>query len=193
MVHFFISDLLEHNTTIGPYRKLGRLYGSCLRQKINSTTISNILHQLGGYLPIGALGPSNLSSLVGKIYEMGPTPLFDIYYDLSSNRRRQMLLIISGPSTSAPILEGKLRWMGPRAPFYKIKDTVPKLLSELLDSFLPAGLSYDHKMSEKETITTFIAEFNKVRIENTKKGFWNSSLIPNVTLLQEHHPFVSLL
>lgn len=163
-----------------------------MRQKINSTTISKVLHRLGGYLPIGALGPSNLSSLVGKIYEMGPTPLLDIYYDLSSNRRRQVLLIISGPSTSAPILEGKLRWMGPRAPFYKIKDTVPKLLSELLDSFLPTGLSYDQKMSEKESITTFIAEFNKIRIENTKKGFWDSSLISNVTVLQEHHPFVSI-
>ncbi|KAL5282560.1 hypothetical protein ACFFRR_005581 [Megaselia abdita] len=186
-----MQQLLEHNTTIGPYRKLGRLYGSCLRQKINSTTINKLLDQLGGYLPIGALGPSNLSSLLGKIYEMGPIPLLDIYYDLSSNRRRQVLLIISGPSTSAPILEGKLRWMGPRAPFHKIKDMVPKLLSGLLDSFLPNGLSYDHKMSEKESITNFIAEFNKIRIENTKKGFWDSSLISNVTVLQEHHPFLN--
>lgn len=64
-----------------------------------------MLEQLGGYLPIGVLGPSSITNLVTKIYELGPSPLVDIYYDLSYGRRPQVLLIISGPSSTAPILE----------------------------------------------------------------------------------------
>lgn len=64
-----------------------------------------VLDQLGGYLPIGALGPSSISQLVSKIYKLGPTPLVDIYYDLSYGKRPSVLLIISGPSTTSPILE----------------------------------------------------------------------------------------
>ncbi|XP_046803763.1 uncharacterized protein LOC124419195 [Lucilia cuprina] len=100
-----MQQLLQHNTTSGPFRKLGRLFGSCLRQNTNSSTIRLVLDQLGGYLPIGALGPSSISQLISKIYELGPTPLIDIYYDLSYGKRPHVLLIISGPSTTSPILE----------------------------------------------------------------------------------------
>lgn len=102
---FKFAGLLQHNTTSGPFRKLGRLFGSCLRQKTNSSTIQLVLDQLGGYLPIGALGPSSISQLIAKIYKLGPTPLVDIYYDLSYGKRPHALLIISGPSTAVPILE----------------------------------------------------------------------------------------
>ena len=106
LLHYnIITELLQHNTTSGPFRKLGRLFGSCLRQNAHSPTIRLVLDQLGGYLPIGALGPSSISQLISKIYLLGPTPLVDIYYDLSYGKRPHVLLIISGPSTSSPILE----------------------------------------------------------------------------------------
>lgn len=98
-------ELLQHNITTGPFRKLGRLFSSCLHQTTNSTSVRMIFEQLGGYLPIGSLGPSSIAPLITQIYEMGPTPLIDIYYDLSYGKRPQVLLIISGPGAAAPILE----------------------------------------------------------------------------------------
>ncbi|XP_055847848.1 endothelin-converting enzyme 2 isoform X2 [Episyrphus balteatus] len=186
-----MQQLLQHNTTSGPFRKLGRLYGSCLRQTTNSSTIQLVLEHLGGYLPIGALGPSTIAPLISKIYELGPTPLIDIYYDLSYGRRPHVLLIIGDPGTSAPILENKIRWMGPKAPPYRLKLSAPKLLSDVLDSFLPSGLSYDQKMSEKEAITTFIEQLNKIRVEHSRRGFWNSSVLYNVSSLQEKYPILN--
>lgn len=64
-----------------------------------------VLDELGGYLPIGALGPSNIAPLITKINNMGPIPLVDIYYDLSYGRNPQIMLIIDGPSTSPYVLE----------------------------------------------------------------------------------------
>uniref|UniRef100_A0A1A9VM03 Peptidase M13 N-terminal domain-containing protein n=1 Tax=Glossina austeni TaxID=7395 RepID=A0A1A9VM03_GLOAU len=186
-----MQQLLQHNTTSGPFRKLGRLFGSCLRQTTNSSTIHLVLEQLGGYLPIGALGPSSIAPLLSKIYELGPTPLVDIYYDLSYGKNPHVLLIISGPSATAPILESKIRWMGPKAPPYRLKQSVPKLLNDLLDSFLPNGLTADQKASENEAISTFIKELNKIRVEYTRRGFWDSSVLYNTSSLQEMYPILN--
>lgn len=87
------------------FRKLGRLYGSCLRQRTNSSTIRLFLDELGGYLPIGALGPSSISSLVSQINNLGPVPLVDLYYDLSYGKKPQIMLVIDGPSSSPYVLE----------------------------------------------------------------------------------------
>lgn len=105
MKSFLLLELLQHNITSGPFRKLGRLFSSCLRQTTNSTSIRMLFEELGGYLPIGALGPSSIAPLITQIYQLGPTPLVDIYYDLSYGKRPQVLLIISGPGAAAPILE----------------------------------------------------------------------------------------
>ncbi|CAD7084187.1 unnamed protein product [Hermetia illucens] len=183
--------LLQHNTTSGPFRKLGRLYGSCLRQTANSSTIHLVLDKLGGYLPIGALGPSSLAPLISKIYEMGPTPLIDVHYDLSYGRRPQVLLIIGGPSTSAQILESKVRWMGPKAPPSRVRESVPVILDELMDSFLPSGLTVDQKKSEKEAISTFISQLNKLRSEHLRKGYWESSVLYNTSSLSVFYPFLN--
>jgi len=64
-----------------------------------------IFDSLGGYLPVGSVGPSSIAPLIAKIYDLGPSPLVDLYYDLSYGRRPHILLIISGPSTSSTILE----------------------------------------------------------------------------------------
>ncbi|XP_055371753.1 endothelin-converting enzyme homolog [Condylostylus longicornis] len=186
-----MQQLLLHNTTTGPFRKLGRLYGSCLKQNTNCTSIQLVLEKLGGYLPIGALGPSTISNLMVKIYELGPTPLIDIYYDLSYGRHPHVLLIIDGSTTSAPILENKFRWMGPKAPPYRVKEAVPILLDDLLDSFLPSSLTYEQKISEKESISIFIEELNKLRVEHSRRGFWNSSVLYNTSSLNQKYPFLN--
>lgn len=54
--------------------------------------------------------------------------------------------------------------MGPKAPPYRLKQSVPKLLNDLLDSFLPNGLTADQKASENEAISTFIKALNKVTV-----------------------------
>lgn len=54
--------------------------------------------------------------------------------------------------------------MGPKAPPYRVKQGVPKLLNDLLDNFLPNGLTQEQKLSEIEAISTFIKELNKVSI-----------------------------
>lgn len=52
--------------------------------------------------------------------------------------------------------------MGPKAPPSRVRESVPVILDELMDSFLPSGLTVDQKKSEKEAISTFISQLNKV-------------------------------
>lgn len=101
--------LLQNSSMSGNFTKLQKLFESCLSLKTNSTAIKRVFEILGGYLTIGTLGPSSIAPLVAKIYELGPNPLVDIYYDLSYGRRPHVLLIISGPSTSSIILEVYIR------------------------------------------------------------------------------------
>lgn len=98
------TELLSLNTTSGVFRKLGRLYGSCLRQTLNDSSIRMRLDKLGGYLQIGSVGPQSISPLISKIKNIGPMPIIGIYYDLSYGRKPQTLLIIDGPTTSSHIL-----------------------------------------------------------------------------------------
>ncbi|XP_050338187.1 uncharacterized protein LOC126764541 isoform X5 [Bactrocera neohumeralis] len=169
--------LLQHNTTKGPFRKLGRLFSSCMRQTTNSSTIKFVLEQLGGYLPTGTVGPTSISSLIKKMFKLGPTPLIDIYYDLSYGRRPQVLLIIGRPGTSPPILENSIRYSGPKAPPYQFKNGKYKLLKKLLDDFLPNELSSDQKSSEKETISTFIDELNQLNWTDLLPYKWNNPIV----------------
>lgn len=158
----FIVELLTHNTTSGTFRKLGRLYGSCLRQTMNSSTIRLTLDELGGYLPIGAVGPSSVAPLVSKINKLGPTPLVGIYYDLSYGK--QIMLIIDGPMEFAPVLENPIRWKRPKAPPYRIRNELPAMLDNILDNFLPSGLGKEQLHTEKSSIVSFIKELNKVSL-----------------------------
>ncbi|XP_075147209.1 neprilysin-like 16 isoform X4 [Haematobia irritans] len=183
-----MEELLQHNTISGPFRKLGRLYGSCLRQSINSSSLRLILNQLGGYLPIGAVGPSSISELISKIYNMGPTPIVDIYFDLSYGKHPHAILIVSAPSTAAPILESKIRWMGPKAPPYNVKRDIPKLLPDFIETFLPNDLTLEQRASENEAITTFIKELNKILVEHTRRGFWDSTVLYNISSMFEMYP-----
>uniref|UniRef100_A0AAG5CQE6 Peptidase M13 N-terminal domain-containing protein n=1 Tax=Anopheles atroparvus TaxID=41427 RepID=A0AAG5CQE6_ANOAO len=183
-----MQQLLSLNTTSGIFRKLGRLYGSCLRQELNDSSIKRRLDQLGGYLHIGSVGPQSLSPLVVKIQAIGPLPLVGIYYDLSYGRKPQTLLIIDGPNTPPNILENPVRWNGPRAPPYEADD-VPELLDELINTFLPLGLSGEQRQSERHLISGFIRELNEIRRNYVQKDFISSYVLNNVTALANAHPF----
>lgn len=103
---FAFPELLSLNASAGPFRKLGRLYESCLRQQLNSSTIRLTIERLGGYLPINALGPMTVTPLLVDMMDKGaPLPLLDIYYDLSYGRKPQVLLIIDIPTDVHHILQ----------------------------------------------------------------------------------------
>ncbi|TMW46440.1 hypothetical protein DOY81_008480 [Sarcophaga bullata] len=81
--------------------------------------------------------------------------------------------------------------MGPKAPLYRLKQGVPKLLNDLLNTFLPSGLTPEQKLSENEAISTFIKELNKIRVEHSRRGFWDSSVLYNTSSLQEMYPILN--
>lgn len=149
---------MQHNTTSGLFRKVGRLYGSCLRQTTNSSTIFLLLQQLGGYLPIGALGPSTVAPLLSKINEYGSTPLVDIYYDLSYGRKPKILLIVGGPTTSSPILEVNKKYIK----FWHGFDVIETFLYTLGHYSLgrPPSTHLSSKIRNSETFARFAGEFS---------------------------------
>ncbi|ALC47925.1 CG13650 [Drosophila busckii] len=53
------------------------------------------------------------------------------------------------------------------------------------------GLSYAQKVSEKETIFEFIKELNKLQVEQSRRGFWDSSVLYNITSLQTMYPVLN--
>ncbi|XP_059610294.1 neprilysin-1 [Phlebotomus argentipes] len=185
-----MQNLLVTNTSSGVFRKLGRLYESCLRQTLNSSSIRLLLESLGGYLPSGSLGPSSIAPLMSKIAAFGPTPLIGVYFDLSYGRKPQIVLIIDGPTTSASVLENTIRWMGPKAPPYKIRNDVPELLDDLMNVFLPSSLSPKQRQSEMDLIRKFVSEVNRLRQNYLDRDFSNSYLVDNVTTLSSAYSYL---
>lgn len=215
LIDFFrlLAELLALNTTSGPFRKLGRLYESCLRQAMNSSTIRLLVEKLGGYLPLNSLGPKSIANLVTKINEIGPNPLIDIYYDLSYGRKPRVLLIIDGPIDPSHLLEvsdfvwqffwilahnsfhfqNPVRWQTPKSPPFRVDEDVPVLLDELLKYFLPFGLSVEQKVSEKKAVSRFIRELNQIRKQDIYRDFANSYVVNNISSLSESYEFVSII
>ncbi|XP_065087387.1 endothelin-converting enzyme homolog [Ochlerotatus camptorhynchus] len=185
-----MQQLLSLNTTSGVFRKLGRLYGSCLRQTLNDSSIKMRLDKLGGYLQIGSVGPQSISPLISKIQSIGPMPIIGIYYDLSYGRKPQTLLIIDGPTTSLHILANPVRWQGPKDAPNDVTEDVPELLDALMNVFLPPGLSANQRLSEKSVIFSFIRDLNQIRRDYVQKDFTNSYVLNNVTALMSTHPFL---
>lgn len=95
IVDYQMLELLKVNATKGPFRKLGRLYDSCLKIDLNSSTLRYVIENLGGFLPPHLVHYS-LTPLLTKIVKKfgAPIPLFDLYYDLSYGQRPQILMII---------------------------------------------------------------------------------------------------
>lgn len=100
-----MQTLLSQNTTSGMYRKLGRLYGSCLRQNVNATSIRLMLDELGGYMPIGAIGPHTLSTIMSRISSYGYNALFDMHFDLTYGRKPHIILVIDVSYANPNVLQ----------------------------------------------------------------------------------------
>lgn len=65
------------------------------------------------------------------------------------------------------IFQSKIRFMGPKSPPYRVNQSLPKLLNDLLKYFLPTDLTLEQRMSENEAISTFIIELYKVSVNTT--------------------------
>lgn len=187
------TDLFTHNTTSGPYRKLGRLYGSCLRQTMNATTIRLTLDSLGGYLPVGSVGPSSISGLMSNINRIGPTPLISIYYDLSYGKQPQIMLVVDGAQPNAPVLQMAQRWRRPKAPphHHAVRDIDMAHLNAVLSAFLPTGLSTSQRATETAAIVAFMRELRALREETLRGDFADSYVMYNVSTLSSMFTFVS--
>lgn len=188
---FLIIELLQHNTSTGPFQKLGRLYESCLRQSINSSYVKLKMQEIGTYMPMTVTGPSTIGGLILKLSEFGPTPLVSIYYDLSFGRRPQPMLIIDSSFESAPLLQNYIRWTAPKAAPFDTKYDLPPLLDNIIDMFLPASLDTDKRDFERDSIVNFIRQFNQLRRESFRKGFTDSHVLYNISALNTIYPFVS--
>lgn len=104
-VHLEMLQLLTETATDGPFRKLSRLYESCLRQTVQLPSVKLLMEELGGYLAEGTIGPESLTQIISKIAQRGPNPLIGTYFDLSYGRNPKIMLIIDQPTNSAPVLE----------------------------------------------------------------------------------------
>lgn len=170
---------------------MGKLYESCLRQTINSTSLHYHLNKVGMYMPMSVSGPTTITGLLLKISEYGPTPLVAMYYDLSYGRKPQSMLIIDSSMESSPILQNTIRWMGPKSAPFEIRYDIPPLLNDLINEFLPNSLDADKREYERNAITDFVRELNQLRRESLRKRFSDSSVLYNVSVLTSTYPFVS--
>lgn len=105
-------------------------------------SVYNLLDRLGGYLPPGVLGPSDLTTLIARLLLQDGSPLFDI--------RLIRDPISVKPSTSVLIDV-------PAEP----RPDHPSL-EDLLSGFLPQGMSSTEKSKETQIISGFITTLEKI-------------------------------
>ncbi|XP_055297188.1 uncharacterized protein LOC129565894 isoform X2 [Sitodiplosis mosellana] len=190
-VDTLMQQLLQHNTSTGPFQKLGRLYESCLRQSINSSFVRLKMQQFGLYMPPTVTGPLTIGGLILKLSDFGPIPLVSIYYDLSYGRKPQPMLIIDSSLESSPMLQNNpIRWAAPKSAPFDIRYDVPPLLDTLIDMFLPTSLDADIRDFERDSIVNFIRQLTQLRRESLRKGFSDSYVLYNVSMLSTTYPFL---
>lgn len=150
------------------------------------------MQQIGSYMPMTVTGPATIGGLILKLNEFGPTPLVSIYYDLSYGRKPQPMLIIDSSLESSPVLQNAIRWSAPKSAPFDIRHDVPPLLDSIIDIFLPSTLDADKRDYEHETIVNFIRQLTQLRRESLRKGFSDSYVLYNVSMLGSTFPFVSI-
>lgn len=143
-------------------------------------------------MPISVTGPAKIGGLILKLSEFGPMPLVSIYYDLSYGRKPLPMLIIDSSLESAPVLQNPIRWTAPKSAPFNIRNDVPPLLDIMIDKFLP-NLDADKRNFERDSIVNFIRQLTEIRRESLRKGFSDSYLLYNVSMLSATYPFVSLV
>lgn len=122
-----------------------------------------------------------------------PMPLLDIYFDLSYGKKPQIIMIIDVPSDIMKVLQNPVRWKVPRAPVFKVEESLPKLFDRVFDFLLPHTLNEFQKQAERSEIINFVEKLNEIRKEHIDKDFSSSYVINNVSALAESKPFVSIL
>lgn len=137
-------------------------------------------------------GPSTIGGLILKLSDFGPIPLVSIYYDLSYGRKPQPMLIIDSSLESSPVLQNPIRWTAPKSAPFDIRYDVPPLLDTLIDMFLPFSLDADKREFERDSMVNFIRQLTQLRRESLRKGFSDSYVLYNVSMLSTTYPFVSL-
>lgn len=100
-----METLITQNTTSGIYRKLGRLYGSCLRQNISARAVLNVLNDIGGLVMTGALLPASLTDLFLQFNRFGFMPVISYNYEISTGRRPRIELVLEMAYLNAHVLE----------------------------------------------------------------------------------------
>lgn len=150
------------------------------------------MQQIGTYMPMTVTGPSTIGGLILKLSEFGPIPLVSIYFDLSYGRKPQPMLIIDSSLESSPVLQKTIRWLAPKPAPFDIRYDVPPLLDTLINLFLPSYLDDDKREAERDSIVNFIRELNQLRRDCLRKGFTDSFVLYNVSMLSATYPFVSL-
>lgn len=100
-----METLITQNTTTGIYRKLGRLYGSCLRQNISARVVINVLNDIGGFVVAGSLLPSTLSDLLSRLNRFGFMPVVSYNYEISTGRRPKIEFVLEMAYLNAHVLE----------------------------------------------------------------------------------------
>uniref|UniRef100_A0A336KH95 CSON011042 protein n=1 Tax=Culicoides sonorensis TaxID=179676 RepID=A0A336KH95_CULSO len=177
--------LLMQNTTSGMFRKLGRLYGSCLRQNFNATSIRLLLDELGGYMPIGAIGPHTLSTILSRINSYGYNGLFDVFFDLTYGRKPHIIMVIDVANANPSVLQRKIRWntMKPGRFIHATYDE--RIANEVIDNFIPIGLSRDIASREKQTILTFIDELMEIRYNYMSPDYSNDPNVYNISTINK--------
>lgn len=133
----------------------------------------DLLDRLGGYLPPGTLGPSDLTPILSRILRINGSPLLDIQLLRDPTSSRRFSVLVEPPE--APSL--------PRPP-----------LENLLNGFLPQGMSATQKAKEEQTISMFIAMLERIHLK--EKGPGGVSMIGrspgayNVSRMQVLYPLV---
>lgn len=150
------------------------------------------MQQIGSYMPSAVTGPKTIGSLILKISDFGPIPLVSIYYDLSYGRKPQPMLIIDSSLESSPVLQNSIRWLAPKSAPFHLRYDIPPLLDTLIDLFLPTNLVVDRRELERDLIVNFVKELNQLRRESLRKGFSDSYVLYNVSMLSITYPFVSI-
>lgn len=150
------------------------------------------MQEIGAYMPMTVTGPAQIGGLILKLSDFGPTPLVSIYYDLSYGRKPQPMLIIDSSLESSPVLQNAIRWAAPKSAPFDIRNDVPPLLDSVINTFLPTSIDPDKREFERESIVNFIRQLTQLRRESLRKGFSDSYVLYNVSMLSTTYPFVSI-
>lgn len=70
-----------------------------VRIKVNSffCTVYTLLEELGGYLPPGALGPSDLTPLLGRLLRLNGAPLVDVRLEQDPTDPTKLTVFVDVP------------------------------------------------------------------------------------------------